>query len=109
MANRNIQSCLIGEFLQFQFPQPQPPPVAPTAVGGDQNRPCIRIDASAFPAPPSANGGHGKTARVMVGSHIDKTSIAPDVLNTIRRSARNRSEEHTSELQSHLNLVCRLL
>src|SRR5260370_10027774 len=23
--------------------------------------------------------------------------------------ARNRSEEHTSELQSHLNLVCRLL
>src|SRR5260370_29587944 len=28
---------------------------------------------------------------------------------TIRRSAHNRSEEHTSELQSHLNLVCRLL
>src|SRR5260370_2620430 len=26
-----------------------------------------------------------------------------------RRSRRWRSEEHTSELQSHLNLVCRLL
>src|SRR5207237_5425322 len=26
-----------------------------------------------------------------------------------RRSFRKRSEEHTSELQSHLNLVCRLL
>src|SRR5260370_13978813 len=25
------------------------------------------------------------------------------------RSARGRSEEHTSELQSHLNIVCRLL
>src|SRR5260370_26205521 len=25
------------------------------------------------------------------------------------RSSRGRSEEHTSELQSHLNLVCRLL
>src|SRR5260370_32806585 len=25
------------------------------------------------------------------------------------QSAHNRSEEHTSELQSHLNLVCRLL
>src|SRR5260370_19181341 len=25
------------------------------------------------------------------------------------RGARGRSEEHTSELQSHLNLVCRLL
>src|SRR5260370_27253609 len=27
----------------------------------------------------------------------------------IRAWARGRSEEHTSELQSHLNLVCRLL
>src|SRR5260370_19978386 len=26
-----------------------------------------------------------------------------------RAAARERSEEHTSELQSHLNLVCRLL
>src|SRR5260370_22984019 len=26
-----------------------------------------------------------------------------------RRQSSNRSEEHTSELQSHLNLVCRLL
>src|SRR5207237_10826239 len=26
-----------------------------------------------------------------------------------RRACRQRSEEHTSELQSHLNLVCRLL
>src|SRR5260370_2774374 len=26
-----------------------------------------------------------------------------------RRGAETRSEEHTSELQSHLNLVCRLL
>src|SRR5260370_25084090 len=39
---------------------------------------------------------------------------APDCLNPARRTpARrrpaNRSEEHTSELQSHLNLVCRLL
>src|SRR5260370_9153425 len=27
----------------------------------------------------------------------------------LRRAAERRSEEHTSELQSHLNLVCRLL
>src|SRR5260370_22427456 len=32
---------------------------------------------------------------------------APDFEPRIRRS--QRSEEHTSELQSHLNLVCRLL
>src|SRR5260370_23201764 len=28
---------------------------------------------------------------------------------TARRASKTRSEEHTSELQSHLNLVCRLL
>src|SRR5438105_12371902 len=30
-------------------------------------------------------------------------------LPTPRRSSRNRSEEHTSELQSRVDLVCRLL
>src|SRR5260370_16530092 len=30
-------------------------------------------------------------------------------LPELRRRNRDRSEEHTSELQSHLNLVCRLL
>src|SRR4030066_646040 len=34
---------------------------------------------------------------------IGKTVTAPDYLERLR------SEEHTSELQSHLNLVCRLL
>src|SRR5260370_19863893 len=32
---------------------------------------------------------------------------AEDLMEPVVR--RNRSEEHTSELQSHLNLVCRLL
>src|SRR5260370_32637320 len=34
-------------------------------------------------------------------------SIEP--LGGIRKDLAHRSEEHTSELQSHLNLVCRLL
>src|SRR5690606_41977558 len=41
-------------------------------------------------------------------------SVIPALIRTIvptgsRRSARTRSEEHTSELQSRENLVCRLL
>src|SRR5207237_10068469 len=37
--------------------------------------------------------------------------IVPAALMTVstRRERSRRSEEHTSELQSHLNLVCRLL
>src|SRR5207237_7761732 len=41
------------------------------------------------------------------------TSIRANQSRTVTRpsplSCRSRSEEHTSELQSHLNLVCRLL
>src|SRR4051812_49762057 len=33
--------------------------------------------------------------------------LAPEVSGAVDRTA--RSEEHTSELQSHVNLVCRLL
>src|SRR5207237_2761853 len=33
----------------------------------------------------------------------------PTSLSSLKQSATVRSEEHTSELQSHLNLVCRLL
>src|SRR5260370_32658724 len=36
-------------------------------------------------------------------------SIARTVAPLMREYSRTRSEEHTSELQSHLNLVCRLL
>src|SRR5260370_10431253 len=38
---------------------------------------------------------------VVIGSHI--------IMRLIARFPILRSEEHTSELQSHLNLVCRLL
>src|SRR4029077_12556281 len=42
------------------------------------------------------------------GSQLPGTLLqqAPSLLTSLRRT---RSEEHTSELQSHLNLVCRLL
>src|SRR2546427_4895235 len=37
------------------------------------------------------------------------SSPPPHSLRTIDRTGRSRSEEHTSELQSQSNLVCRLL
>src|SRR5690242_21315136 len=35
--------------------------------------------------------------------------LATFIANSLRRGELPRSEEHTSELQSHVNLVCRLL
>src|SRR4051812_49970396 len=49
------------------------------------------------------------------GWAVSKTRIRrrPDLRSSVwtaaARSSRRRSEEHTSELQSHVNLVCRLL
>src|SRR5260370_6374604 len=37
------------------------------------------------------------------------TSNGRPVCSASRKTSSTRSEEHTSELQSHLNLVCRLL
>src|SRR5260370_31428751 len=39
----------------------------------------------------------------------ESRATAPTVSAPVSRCWRLRSEEHTSELQSHLNLVCRLL
>src|SRR5438132_10913458 len=38
-----------------------------------------------------------------------KTDTAPPRFDRLAQSLRYRSEEHTSELQSHRDLVCRLL
>src|SRR5260370_21134223 len=48
--------------------------------------------------------GAAPSSSVRPGKH-GRTSIAP----ADAAGQRARSEEHTSELQSHLNLVCRLL
>src|SRR3989449_6790867 len=56
----------------------------------------------------------------MLGGHVIKVGLGPLLIELLRRRAvthvamngsagRGRSEEHTSELQSRLHLVCRLL
>src|SRR5260370_42642615 len=48
-------------------------------------------------------------ALVSAGNTGALMTVARFVLGTLPSVQRPRSEEHTSELQSHLNLVCRLL
>src|SRR5438477_9674543 len=47
-------------------------------------------------------GGHGHLYKSLVDSALGQFPV-------IGRQLHTRSEEHTSELQSHVNLVCRLL
>src|SRR4051812_49819545 len=48
-------------------------------------------------------------ALVRTGMRWSRLDHTGDPEAYVRRAILNRSEEHTSELQSHVNLVCRLL
>src|SRR5260370_13490657 len=50
-----------------------------------------------------------RSPRPFIWATLQRAIRAPTPFITCRTSWRVRSEEHTSELQSHLNLVCRLL
>src|SRR2546426_8018326 len=48
-------------------------------------------------------------AKVLAGRFVPGTLTNPNLPEFMRVPGTNRSEEHTSELQSPCNLVCRLL
>src|SRR2546422_5964066 len=58
--------------------------------------------------PPGDGGGHARCAHGPPAPPRDRRAAAGRRPAAARRS-RGRSEEHTSELQSRLHLVCRLL
>src|SRR5207237_10426601 len=88
-----------------------PPPPFPLPVSAPSaSHPLSLHDALPIFRPPAENA----TARASIGSWtlFAWWLLPPEMkIPSMTRStpARSRSEEHTSELQSHLNLVCRLL
>src|SRR5260370_24035140 len=67
-------------------------------------------DAAALPASAEAAVGTLKQLRIVPGERLLILGAAGSVgIIATQLAASMRSEEHTSELQSHLNLVCRLL
>src|SRR5262249_62165760 len=65
-----------------------------SAAVGDPRIPCLRS-----PLPPGYPGNVGST----------RNAVTPPLPRPRSTDAKSRSEEHTSELQSLTNLVCRLL
>src|SRR5687767_14791136 len=59
------QAGLIGEFLQFQLPQPDPHPVGTPAVGGDHWSPSRRIALAPHLLQPGADGVDGELSGVI--------------------------------------------
>src|SRR3989344_2077385 len=59
---------------------------------------------------PSGLVGPGHLMSVLARRHMHLYGTTQDAFGEVVMATRaNRSEEHTSELQSHVNLVCRLL
>src|SRR5256885_9621805 len=57
----------------------------------------------------TSSGGHGQVAAAKFISGEEKLKPLTDNLRSAKIDFAFRSEEHTSELQSPCNLVCRLL
>src|SRR5690242_20780516 len=65
------------------------------------------VDARAAVALP-VHGGDGVVRAVVGLAWMDERELTEAELAAIAADAKTRSEEHTSELQSHVKLVCRL-
>src|SRR5438132_10455823 len=81
-----------------------PPPPRPTLFPYTT---LFRSSSGAGRAPPSSRSRRTRSARG-VRWRLRAHAAPPRSLGRARRT-RTRSEEHTSELQSHSDLVCRLL
>src|SRR5438477_8337267 len=71
--------------------------------------PYTTLFRSAQPEGDGRGGGHHRELVVAHGNAEDFDRVAGEQLGQDARPCVDRSEEHTSELQSHVNLVCRLL
>src|SRR2546422_5261715 len=80
------------------------PSSAPSAADGSGRR-----RASAPAAAPRSSATRGTVTPAARGSRPDLTPLTSFLPGRLYRSTGSRSEEHTSELQSRLHLVCRLL
>src|SRR5260370_24224019 len=72
-----------------------------------QNPESFTCESTSEPAPVASTNSSACVPGVAAA--MGATMPALVVIATVAERGHRRSEEHTSELQSHLNLVCRLL
>src|SRR5690606_39539291 len=84
-------------------------PPQPSALHRLSRRRCTASAAGAAPPqPPAPQRAQPPSARMISRQKAGKSGGVRDVM-TLPSTTTSRSEEHTSELQSRENLVCRLL
>src|SRR5207237_10221090 len=96
-------SCLLSRYLSFFFYHVASPPEIYTLSLHD----ALPISSISRSSRSASNGMARTTCCLAAVSMVELLSRRAEGWHS--RAGPERSEEHTSELQSHLNLVCRLL
>src|SRR4030042_4517937 len=84
MPTRQPQTQVVSQFLQRHLPQPRAAAVAPTAIGGDQQFPRLRVTLPAHLPPPPRDARRRKSCRVMVDAHAHPPLVAGQIVHAVR-------------------------
>src|SRR5260370_25367730 len=113
-VSRSGKRCL-GAFLLSQVPE-SPRGLSKSLVerrelgrGQQTSCPGRRVLQMNLYVAHSAKPPHGAAFQLVTNGYGNRELLSRRPLHPKNNHSRSRSEEHTSELQSHLNLVCRLL
>src|SRR5271167_501907 len=87
VADHDVEAELVGQLLQFAFPQPHPRAVAAAAIGGDQQSGCLGIARPTDGEPPLADAIDGERRRIMVDADTHPTTIGGQVIDPVRHCA----------------------
>src|SRR5216683_5885860 len=87
VADHDVEAELVGQLLQFAFPQPHPRAVAAPAIGGDDQSGRLGIARPTDGEPPLADAVDGERGRVMVNADTDPTRIGGEVVDPVRHRA----------------------
>src|SRR5271157_1470897 len=87
VADHDVEAELIGQLLQFAFPQPYPRAVAAAAIGGDQQSAGVRVTRPTDGLPPLADTVHREGGRVVVNAYTHPSRIRGQVIDPVRHRA----------------------
>ena len=83
----DIEAELVGQFLQFAFPQAHPRAVAAAAIGGDQRSGGVGVTRPTDDLPPLADAVHREGARVVVNANTHPSRVRGQVIDPVRYRA----------------------
>ncbi len=83
MTYGDLQPCLVGQVLEFHFPQTRSVAIAPTGVCTHQQAVGLRVGLPSHATPPPPNTLHRETGRVVVVADIDPTLVSSHVEHSV--------------------------